>query len=127
MRRAFFSLALALTLAACGQTAASWRALPVRTHVSAAGIDLELIQQPAVVGVVQPWRRPRPGQVCMTYVVRLTAMDGRWHEVRPEAFRAGQDARIVDALAHCDNQVESEPTWVGSRQKILIITFLQPP
>ena len=127
MRRAFFSLALALMLAACGQPAAGWRALPVRTQVSATGLELELVQQPAVGGVVQPWRRPPAGEVCMTYLVRLQARDGRWHEVRPEDFRAGEGGRLVDALAHCDNEAESEPTWIGNAQKELIMSFLQPP
>jgi hypothetical protein len=120
-RSAAVAVAVALMLGGCGTGLAGWQ--PVGGQATVAGLLIR-VETTAVADTVQPWRRPPAGDHCVVYTIQVRAVDGRRHELRPDAFEAG-GATATDALGYC-NAPQLEPTWIGTEARTLQLTILEP-
>jgi hypothetical protein len=71
----------------------------------------------------EPWRHPPAGKYCAVYTVRVRAIDGGRHELRPEDFAAGGKSE-ASAVALC-NTPQLEPVWIGPQARDFRITILE--
>jgi hypothetical protein len=120
MRRAFLSF-LAVALAGCGSPANSG-AVTVNGTVAAAGIQLTL-EQATIRDNPLPYLEGPPGTHCAYYQLRVQAVDGQRHDLRPAAFSA-DGATPADAVARCGGP-QLEPTWIDSDARTVTVAILE--
>jgi hypothetical protein len=121
MHPVWASLLAAAALAACGGKGGAWH--PVNGSVRAAGIEVKVLDV-SVNRDPQPWQHPPAGTQCIVYRLEVWSVDGKTHDLRPDDFRAGSDTPF-DAVARCSSP-QLEPTWIGSRSRIVYVTVLEP-